>query len=143
MNKKVMAVAVAGVLAGASSAALAQTSTVQIGGSLTAFYYSHSPNNSTVGQRTDIMETSEPELYIRGEEKLGGGLSAWFQCTSSLDGMIGGAAVAGGWCGRNSGMGFKGDWGNVFFGNWDMPLKFIQNAARGWWGGTNSQTGGA
>ena len=144
MNKKAMAIAVAGVLAAPASVALAQTSTVQIGGSITAFYYRHSINNATAGQGTDIMETSEPEIFVRGEEKLGGGLSAWFQCTSSLDGLINGAATAAvaGWCGRNSGIGFQGSWGNLFMGNWDMPLKFVQNRARGWWGGTNSLTGG-
>ena len=50
MNKKLMAVAVASALAVPSAVALAQTSTVQIGGSLTAFYYRHSPNNPNVGQ---------------------------------------------------------------------------------------------
>jgi predicted porin len=143
MNKKVMAIAVAGVLAAPASVALAQTSTVQVGGSITAFYYKHSPKNSTVGQSTDIMETSEPEIYIRGEEKLGGGLSVWFQCTSSMDAMIQGAAAAAGWCGRNSGIGFKGSWGNLWMGNWDQPMKLVQNRARGWWGGTNGFTGGS
>jgi hypothetical protein len=47
-----------------------------------------------------------------------------------------------GWCGRNSGIGFKGSWGNLFMGNWDQPMKFVQNRARGWWGGTNGFTGG-
>src|SRR5262245_11245649 len=127
MNKKVMAVAVASALAVPSAVALAQTSTVQIGGSITAFYYRHSPNNPNVGQSSDIMETSEPEMYVRGEEKLGGGLSAWFQCTTSMDAMIGGAATAHGICARNSGIGFQGSWGNLFMGNWDTPEKLVFN----------------
>jgi predicted porin len=143
MNKKVMAVAVASALAVPSAVAFAQTSTVQIGGSITAFYYRHSPNNPNVGQSSDIMETSEPEMYVRGEEKLGGGLSAWFQCTTSMDGMIGGAAASFGICGRNSGIGFQGSWGNLFMGNWDTPEKLVFNRARGWWGGTNALTGGS
>jgi hypothetical protein len=69
-----MALAVAGALA-APAAALAQ---VQIGGSLTVFYYSHDPDNKSVGKTGDILESSEPEMYIRSEEKLGGGMSAWF-----------------------------------------------------------------
>jgi len=144
-KKKLLATAVAGALAVPSAVAVAQTSTVQIGGSITAFYYQHKPNNPGTGQKTDILETSEPELFIRGEEKLGGGLSTWFQCTSSIDGLINGAgpASAAGFCGRNSGIGFRGSWGNVFAGNWDTPQKFIDNAARGWWGGTNALTGGA
>jgi predicted porin len=142
MQKKLMAVAVAGALA-VPAVALAQTSTVQIGGSLTVFYYSHDPNNPSTGQRGDIMEVSEPELFVRGEEALGGGLSVWFQCTSSVDAFVNGAASALGWCGRNSGIGFKGGWGNGFMGNWDQPQKLVFNRARGWWGGTNAFTGGS
>lgn len=141
MNKKVMALAVAGVLA-APAAALAQ---VQIGGSITIFYYNHDGDNDSVGRTGDIMESSEPEIYVRGEDKLGGGNSAWFQCTSSLDGIIGGTTPASnaGWCGRNSAVGFRGGWGNLFLGNWDQPQKLIFNRGRGWFGGTNAFTGGS
>ena len=141
MHKKLMAVAVAGALA-APAVALAQTSTVQIGGSITVFYYMHDANNP-ISKTGDILESSEPELFVRGEEKLGGDLSAWFQCTSSLDSIITGAASAAGWCGRNSGLGFKGSWGNAWFGNWDTPHKLVFNRIRGAFGGTNPMTGGS
>lgn len=140
MNKKVMAVAVAGALALPSAMALAQ---VEIGGSITVFYYQHDPENKSTGQSTDILETSEPELYVRGEEKLGGGLSVWFQCTSSIEGLVSGSQTDNLWCGRNSGIGFRGNFGNVFAGNWDTPHKLVYNQARGWFGGTNSFTGGS
>jgi len=139
MNKKVMAMAVAGALV-APAAALAQ---VQIGGSLTVFYYQHDPDNDSVGKTGDILEASEPEMYIRSEEKLGGGTSVWFQCTSSLDAFITGSANAAGWCARNSGIGFRGGFGNFFVGNWDQPQKLIFNRGRGWFGGTNAFTGGS
>jgi predicted porin len=139
MNKKVMALAVAGALV-VPATALAQ---VTIGGSLTVFYYSHDPDNKSVGKSGDILESSEPEIYVRAEDKLGGGYSAWFQCTSSLDGFITGAASAMGWCGRNSAIGFRGGFGNLFLGNWDQPQKLIFNRGRGWFGGTNSFTGGS
>ena len=83
MNKKLMAVAVAGALA-APALAFAQASTVQIYGKITYEYgiadqgngrpnvdYADSPGGSAIG--------------FKGEEKLGGGLSAWFQCESSAD----------------------------------------------------------
>lgn len=139
MNKKVMALAVAGALA-APAAALAQ---VQIGGSLTVFYYLHDPDNDSTGKSGDILEPSEPEMYIRAEEKLGGGNSVWFQCTSSLDGFISGASAAAGLCGRNSAVGFRGGFGNFFLGNWDMPQKLVFSSGRGWFGGTNAFTGGS
>jgi predicted porin len=130
MNKKVMAVAIAGALA--APAAMAQTSTVQIGGFVQFFYFSHDIDNSNVGQRGDFMRDSESNVRIRGEEKLGGGLSAWFQCESSMNGIISGAAGATGFCTRNSAFGFRGSWGNVFFGVWDAPEKNVASLGRGW-----------
>lgn len=140
MNKKAMAVAVAGALV-APGVALAQTSTVQIGGSIHLIYaVQHDPNGglANASSRGDILQTSEPEIYIRGEEQLGGGLSAWFQCTSSFD-VVG--TMNSGWCARNSGIGLKGNWGNVFAGTWDNPSKFVGNAVRGWWGYNNQFAG--
>lgn len=140
MQKKLMVLAVAGALV--APAALAQ---VQIGGSIHLQYFNHNPD-AAGGSTTDILTTSEPELYIRGEEKLGGGLSVWFQCTSSFD-VIGSAAQsttgAAQWCGRNSAIGFRGGFGNVFAGTWDTPHKLVSNLARGWWGGTNTLQGGS
>jgi predicted porin len=156
MQKKVMALAVAGALA--APAALAQ---VQIGGGIHLQYYNND-SGRTGFEKVDYLTTSEPEIYIRGEEKLGGGLSTWFQCTSSFDVLgtaagarpaFSGAPAAGNasstvaasasqWCGRNSAIGFRGDFGNVFFGTWDTPHKLVSNLARGWWGGTNTLQGG-
>ncbi|MFN7087675.1 MAG: porin, partial [Burkholderiales bacterium] len=47
-------------------------------------------------------------------------LSAWFQCESSAD--IRGQNQDG-WCSRNSAVGFKGGFGNVYIGRWDTPYK--------------------
>jgi predicted porin len=135
MHKKVMALAVAGALA-APAAALAQ---VQIGGGIHLQYFQNDPDNPSTSSKADYLTTSEPEIYIRGEEKLGGGLSTWFQCTSSFDVLGQGAGT---WCGRNSAIGFRGDFGNVFAGTWDTPHKLVSNLARGWWGGTNTLQGG-
>lgn len=134
MQKKAMAVAVASALA-APGLALAQTSTVQIGGSLNLVYYHHNPNNPSQAKKGDILAQSEPNLFIQGEEKLGRGLSAWFRCESTFDPVLGSAGATG-FCTRNSGIGLKGAFGNVFAGNWDLPAKDGLNLARGWWGGT-------
>jgi predicted porin len=122
MNKKLMAVAVAGALA-APALAFAQASTVQIYGKITYEYgiadqgggrpnvdYADSPGGSAIG--------------FKGEEKLGGGLSAWFQCESSADVR---AMDQTGFCTRNSAVGFKGAFGNVHFGRWDTPMKRALN----------------
>jgi predicted porin len=133
MQKKVMALAVAGALV--APAALAQ---VQIGGGIHLQYYNHD-SGSDASKKTDVLTTSEPEIYVRGEEKLGGGMSVWFQCTSSFDVLGQGL---GAWCGRNSAIGFRGGFGNAFAGTWDTPHKLVSNLARGWWGGTNTLQGG-
>lgn len=172
MNKSRIALAIAGafgaVAMGATSSAVAQTSSVQIGGSFNAFYSISKPGANTAagvptqGKSHDNLSLSEPELWIHGEEKIGGA-TVWFRCTSSFDvfgtgasarGSVtttGGiatpsstaAAGAGQLCGRNSALGFKGNFGNVFAGTWDTPHKMITSAARGWWGGTATLTGGA
>jgi len=153
MQKKVMAVAVAGALGALAvpSAAFAQASTVQIGGSIHLIYAISRPHNAlptnavgtAAGPNHDQLQTSEPELFVRGEENIGGANAVWFQCTSTFD-VIGTATEAGtgeGWCGRNSAIGFKGNWGNVFFGNWDNPHKLTITPIRGWWGLNNVYAG--
>ena len=130
MKKKLMAVAVAGAFA-APAVALAQASTVQIYGTITYEY--GIANQGGVGTaaapvgrpNTDYADTpGGTSVGFRGEEKLGGGLSAWFQCESSADVR---AMDQTGFCTRNSAVGFKGSWGNLHFGRWDTPMKRALN----------------
>jgi predicted porin len=124
MNKKVMALAVAGALA-APGAALAQASSVQIFGNAYVEYgyfkqAAKSPGSDYVN--ADIMQDPGAELGVKGEEALGGGYSVWFQCASSME-LLGAGNAARTWCGRNSAIGLKGAFGNLYGGNWDMPMK--------------------
>lgn len=139
-NKKLLAAAVAGAFAVAPAMVAAQTSTVQIGGTVNLLYYISDPNNGNVGKKGDQLENSENNIYVAGEENLGGGLSLWFRCESSAD-EINGSGV--GLCTRNSGVGFKGRYGNVFAGNWDTPIKLAMGKNRGWFSGTNALYGGS
>lgn len=149
-NKSRIALAIAAALGTAAMGASAQTSTVQIGGGLNLFYQMHKPGAASsagvpnTGAKHDNLSLSEPELWVHGEEKLSADNTAWFRCTSSLDlmGVCALNANSGQWCGRNSGMGMKGSWGNAFVGMWDTPNKLLSGEARGWWGGTGSLTGG-
>jgi len=131
MQKKLMAVAVAGALA-APAVALAQTSTVNMYGTITVNYVLR--NDPGVGRVTyDQFNSHDSRIGFRGEEKLGGGLSAWFQCESTLDATgeeTGAPDAANGFCTRNSGIGFKGAWGNLFWGNWDVGAKLVSGGAR-------------
>src|SRR3954464_2502656 len=124
MNKKVMTLAVAGAFA-APAAAFAQASNVQIFGTMYleyAYAKQGAVSSPSGGDQinVDIMQTPGSEIGIKGEEALGGGMSAWFQCTSTAD--IRGNGTAG-FCSRNSAIGVKGAFGNVYAGNWDMPMK--------------------
>lgn len=121
MQKKVIALAVAGALA-APAVAMAQ-STVQVYGNLYVeygFWNQGTATNGTDRANPDLIYTGGSEIGFKGEEKLGGGLSAWFQCASTAD--VRGVSL-GGFCGRNSAVGFKGSFGNVFIGNWVAPFR--------------------
>jgi predicted porin len=122
MQKKLIAVAIAGAL-GTPAAVLAQTSTVNIYGNIT---WEYGIGDQGRGKR-DVDYADTPggsAIGFRGEEKLGGGLSAWFQCESSAD--VRGIDQTG-FCTRNSAVGFKGAFGNLHFGRWDTPMKRALN----------------
>ncbi len=118
MQKKLMVIAVAGALT-APALAFAQASTVQLYGRVTAEY--GYVDQGAGKQKTDMLQTpGGSAVGVKGEEKLGGGLSAWFQCENSAD--IRGENQDG-FCSRNSAVGFKGGFGNVYIGKWDSPFK--------------------
>jgi predicted porin len=118
MQKKLLAVAVAGVL-GAPAVALAQSSTVQVFGTLYVEYARIDQGTAANGNRVnvDMLQTPGSNIGFKGEEKLGGGLSAWFQCETTAD--VRGLEEMG----RNSALGLKGGFGNVYIGLWDTPFK--------------------
>jgi len=115
MQKKLMAAAVAGVLA-APVVAQAQ-STVQIYGVANWEYgiLEQGPGRPKV----DYNEVTGSYLGFRGTESLGGGISAWFQCETTMDIR---AFDQTGLCSRNSGLGFRGGFGNVWGGRWHTPF---------------------
>jgi predicted porin len=123
MNKKVLAAALAGAF-GAPALALAQSSTVQVFGTLYVEYTVRADQGDAAAgvarSNSDFIQTPGSEIGFKGEEKLGGGLSAWFQCASTADPR---GQNQDGWCSRNSALGLKGGFGNVFIGNWDTPFK--------------------
>ena len=127
MQKKLIAAAVAGAL-GMPAVALAQNATVNIYGRIYMEYgFVNQGQASTPGTLTGTIDRVQADLIqapgsmigFRGEEKLGGGLSAWFQCESSADfrGQNGD-----GFCTRNSALGLKGNFGSLFVGNWQTPF---------------------
>lgn len=123
MNKKLIAVAVAGALA-TPAAALAQT----VYGRFNAEWgLSVGQMDSPAGSRDSADGFNSGASYIgfRAEEKLGGGLSVWGQCENRARfGVDTSASQSGGtFCDRNSAIGLKGSWGNFFLGRWDTAIE--------------------
>lgn len=115
MQKRLLAAAVASVLA-APAIALAQ-STVQIYGQAE---WEHGYMDQGSGRpKIDYQETTGSYLGFRGTEALGGGMSAWFQCETTMDIR---SFDQVGLCSRNSGLGFRGSFGNVWVGRWHTPM---------------------
>ena len=149
MRKKAIAAAVVGVL-GVPAMAWGQASTVQIYGRIYYEYGYADQGTGTNGIRNnvDIMQAPGSNIGFRGEEKLGGGFSAWFQCESTAD--VRGVGQEG-FCGRNSAIGLKGSLGNIYMGRWDTPFKRTILAAAGTgksritglWGSSFLLTGGS
>jgi predicted porin len=111
----------------ASAADEAGSSTVQLFGTLWMEYAFHvnqgrsaAPGNPDLTSVDILQATPFSEIGVKGEEKLGGGFSAWFQCASTAD-LRG--QTQNGWCSRNSAVGLKGGFGSVYIGNWDTPFK--------------------
>ncbi|MCZ7566660.1 MAG: porin [Burkholderiales bacterium] len=126
MNKKLMAVAVAGVLT--APAAFAQSSNVQLYGRANLGIDQYKATGSSVvgadrSSRVRVFDNSS-RVGLRGTEELGGGLKAIFQIESGVNidngsniGQGGQANVSSGfWAGRDSYAGLQGNWGRVTFG---------------------------
>ena len=124
MNKKLVAVAVAGVLAAplAAQAAQAQTANVTLYGrlNLTAEVVNSEQSDGSKGNYFRVNSNSS-RLGVRGTESLGGGLNAIFQIESSINGDSSGGSLAG----RETFVGLQGGWGTVKIGNFKAPYDNI------------------
>jgi len=129
MNKKLVAVAVAGLLA-APLAAQAQTANVTLYGRLNltmeAVNGQHvDPNLPTtaapVNRTIYRVNSNSSRLGVRGTEALGGGLSAIFQIESSIQADSSGGVLAG----RETFVGLQGTWGTFKMGYFLSPYDDI------------------
>lgn len=143
MNKKLMAVAVAGALA-VPAVAFAQASSVQIYGRANLGVDSWEAKGATAGSAADLrtrtrVYDSGSRLGFRGTEDLGNGLRAMFVLESGANIDAGHALTqsgapntsAGTLASRDSYVGLGGNWGDVRFGRQSIF----------WVMGPNAQTG--
>ena len=129
MNKKLVAVAVAGLLA-APLAAQAQTANVTLYGRLNLTMEAvngsavdpNLPAGSAPVKRTIYrVNSNSSRLGVRGSESLGGGLSAIFQIESSVNGDSSGGVLAT----RETFVGLQGTWGTFKMGYFLAPYDDI------------------
>lgn len=129
MNKKLMAVAVAAAVA-APGMALAQ---VTIYGKFVFEYglldQANGPGAApgVTRDKADAFNSPASRIGFRAEEKMGGGISTWFQCETRARITEDSATTL---CDRNSALGLKGGFGNVFVGRWDTPINLAQDGGR-------------
>jgi len=131
MNKKLIAAAVAGAFV--APAAFAQSSTVQIYGLLNMEYGFVSQPNTAAGvgrSSVDALNSGASRIGFKGEEKLSGGMSAFWQCESDIRFLGGSTQSNGSLCDRNSALGLKGGFGSAYVGTWDSPIKRVSAITR-------------
>ncbi|MGE5667719.1 MAG: porin, partial [Betaproteobacteria bacterium] len=113
MKKKLVAIAVAGVL-GAPLAAHAQTANVTLYGRMNLDLEMMKGQQADGSNPSAVRLSSNTSRFgLRGVESLGGGLNAIFQIESNIAGDTGGSTTAG----RETFVGLQGAWGTVKAGN--------------------------
>ena len=136
MQKKIIALAVAGLVSGGAFA----QSNVTISGEFKVGFEGVSAGGATVANQNMTSRTrvtdNNSKLKFAGEEALGNGLTAWFQVESAIgtsDNTGTTGAQTNGAAGanqttigtRNTAVGLKGAWGNVYMGKWDAYYNTI------------------
>ena len=121
MNKKLVAVAVAGLLA-APLAAQAQNANVTLYGRLNLDLENVSGRQADGSNpRVWRLSSNSSRLGVRGTESLGGGLNAIFQIESNVSGDTGNSSSSG-FASRETFVGLQGTWGTWKMGKFLMPL---------------------
>lgn len=123
MNKKLVALAVAGALA-LPVAAQAQTANVTLYGRANMDVEMVNGRQAS-GSNPNVFRVSSnsSNFGIRGTESLGGGLSAIFQIESGVPWDTGGGTLAT----RDSFLGLQGPWGRVRLGNYHLPYDQVHD----------------
>jgi predicted porin len=126
MNKKLIALAVAG--ATLAPAAMAQTANpVTLYGRIwVAFENVKADGGSAapIGSRNRVSNNGSSLIGFRGTEDLGGGLKAFFQLETEVRPDQNDSPFSN----RNSGVGLQGNFGSVLLGRWDTPFKLANSS---------------
>lgn len=126
MNKKLMALAVAG--ACVAPAAMAQSANpVTLYGRVYVTVQSVKASNgpTAASNAPSKMQVSDDSslLGVRGTEDVGGGMKVFFQLETAFKPDSNASPPA--FANRNSAVGLQGGWGSVLAGRWDSPYKVL------------------
>ncbi len=143
MQKKLLGMAVATALA-APAAAFAQ-SAVQVYGTAHVSFNStkySSATDGTAGVSKMQVASHSSNFGIRSSETLGGGMTGWVQYEFNVKMERDNDLPAGNGTARNTAIGLRGNFGNVFFGTWETPFaqtfRMWDVGTIGGWGPTTS-----
>jgi len=149
MQKKLLGMAVATALA-APAAVFAQ-SAVQVYGTAHMSFNNTSYGDSNtlinngqgVGKKTNMSVSSHASNFgIRSSETLGGGMTGWVQYEFNVKMERDNDYTSGNGSSRNTAIGLRGNFGNVFFGTWETPFaqtfRMWDVGTIGGWGPTTS-----
>jgi predicted porin len=120
MQKKLLGMAVATALA-APAVALAQ---VQVYGTANLTFNSVKYSDSTAGTPSVSkmsVNSHASNFGIRSSETLGGGMSAWVQYEFNTQMERNNDPTSGNGTPRNTAIGLRGNFGNVYMGTWETP----------------------
>src|SRR5438309_4653130 len=146
MQKKLLGMAVAAALA-APAVALAQ-SAVQVYGTvhMSANNAKFTSDNIGNGAVTKMGVTQHASNWgLRSTETLGGGMTAWLQAEFNVLMNRENFGPNGAMSARNTGLGLRGNFGNIYFGTWETPwaqtFRLWDVGTIGGWGPTTSIIG--
>ena len=146
MQKKLLGMAVAAALA-APAVALAQ-SAVQVYGTvhMSANNAKFTSDNIGNGSVTKMGVTQHASNWgLRSTETLGGGMTAWLQAEFNVLMNRENFGPNGAMSARNTGLGLRGNFGNIYFGTWETPwaqtFRLWDVGTIGGWGPTTSIIG--
>jgi predicted porin len=120
MQKKILGMAVAAALV-APAVALAQ---VQVYGTANVTFNAAKYGESTGGTPSVSkmsVNSHSSNFGIRSSETLGGGMSGWVQYEFNTQMERNNDQVSGNGTPRNTAIGIRGNFGNVYFGTWETP----------------------
>jgi len=120
MQKKLLGMAVAAALV-APAVALAQ---VQVYGTANVTFNSTKYSESTAGAGSVnkmAVNSHSSNFGIRSSETLGGGMTGWVQYEFNTQMERNNDMTSGNGTPRNTAIGLRGNFGNVYFGTWETP----------------------